>query len=128
MQYAKMAALDHPEALYKLGDMYARGHGEDRDLRVAWDLYWKSFEASKSIISKAQPAFRLAGIMGDFDSQEIWNLEYDPMSALEFYQLAERGLRLDIAQGQRYYVERLKEALEGQDRMRAVLEGGEVEG
>ena len=36
------------------------------------------------------------------------------MSALELYQLAERGLRVDIAHGQTYYEKRLQEALEGQ--------------
>ena len=43
------------------------------------------------------------------------------MRALELYQLAERGLRVDIAHGQTYYEKRLQEALEGQERMRELL-------
>ena len=45
-------------------------------------------------------------------------VEQDYAKAKELYELAERGLRIDIARGQTYYKKRLQEALEGQERMR----------
>lgn len=122
-QYAKAAAMyDTPEALYKLGDMYSRAKVVARDLRAAYRLYLKSYEASgDDDIMKAQPAIRIAKLISNRDNAE-WGIPYDPMYALELYQLAERGLRIDIARGQTYYERRLQEALEGQERMRELLD------
>ena len=47
------------------------------------------------------------------------------MLALELYQLAERGLRLAVAHGYEYYRKRLREAIEGQERVRVLLESDE---
>ncbi len=128
MQYAKCASLgEHAEALYKLGDMYARAKVVRQDLRVAFLLWEKSFEkAGDDLAIKAQGAFRMAQLMEDPANQE-WDIRYDPMRAFELYQLAERGLRIDIAHGQAYYRKRLREAIEGQERIRAMLESGEIE-
>jgi len=128
MQYAKVAALgEHPEALYKLGDMYSRAKVVGRDLRVAYLLYEKSYEkAGDNLALKAQGAFRMAQLIEDPANKE-WDIPYDPMRALELFQLAERGLRIDIAHGQTYYKKRLREAIEGQERIRQMLENGEVD-
>lgn len=125
-QYAKAAVLyDAPEAMYKLGDMYSRGKAVARDLRAAYCLYEKSLElADGDTVMQAQPAIRIAKLISDRDNAE-WGIPYDPMRALELYQLAERGLRIDIAHGQTCYAKRLNEALGGQELMRAILEGRE---
>ena len=82
MQYAKTASLgEHPEALYKLGDMYARAKVVEQDLRVAYLLYEKSYnKAGDNLVIKAQSAFRMAQLMEDPDNQE-WDIPYDPMQA-----------------------------------------------
>ena len=49
-------------------------------------------------------------------------MQRDPLRALHLFQVAEIGLRLDIADGQTYYRRRLQEAIEGQERARALLE------
>ena len=123
MQYAKVAAMcDAPEALYKLGDMYSRAKVVKKDLSAAYALYQKSLRHAPNIEMQAQAAIRIAKLISDRGNAE-WGIPYDPMRALELYQLAERGLRIDIARGQTYYAKRLQEALEGQDRMREILDG-----
>ena len=123
MQYAKVAALTgHTEALYKMGDMYSRAKVVEQDLRTAYRLYESSLEAAcDNVVALAQPAIRLAKLVSNPDNRS-WDIPYDPMRALALYQLAERGLRIDIARGQTYYTGRLKEAIEGQERMRVVLD------
>ncbi len=125
MQYAKAAALfDHFEALYKLGDMYLRARVVPRDPHTAYVLYERSLREAHSIVAKAQPAFRIAELISDRANAE-WNIPYDPLGALSLYQMAEQGLRIDIAHGQVYYRKRLQEAMRGQERMRAILDDPE---
>lgn len=122
MQYAKAAAIaGHFEALYKLGDMYGRGRLGERDPRTALALYDRSLDAAQGLAAQAQPAFRIARLVSDPES-EGYGIPYDPMGALGLYQLAERGLRVDIAHGQTYYRKRLAEAIEGQELMRRALD------
>ena len=52
---------------------------------------------------------------------------YDVIQAFGLYQPAERGLRIDIAHGSDHYRPRLRETLEAQERIRALLDAGEVE-
>ena len=127
MQYAKVAALTgHTEALYKMGDMYSRAKAVERDMRSAWRLYESSLEAAgNDVVAQAQPAFRIAELVGNKEMGEF-GIPYDPMRALALYQLAERGLRIDIAHGQTYYARRLQQAIAGQERMREVLDGPDV--
>lgn len=122
-QYTKAAALSgHPEALYKLGDMYSRGRAVPRDLHAALALWERSLKAAQGEAMQAQPAIRIAKIISDPASAED-GLPYDPLAALRLYALAERGLMVAIARGEAYYRSRLAEAVEGQERMRAVLMG-----
>ena len=121
MQYAKVAAMcDAPEALYKLGDMYSRAKVVKKDLNAAYALYQKSLRFADDIEMQAQAAIRIAKLISDRGNTK-WDIPYNPMRALELFQLAERGLRIDIAHGQAYYKTRLQEAMEGQERMRGVL-------
>lgn len=121
-QYAKAAAIaGHFEALYKLGDMYARGRLGKPDLRVALALYDRSLSEAEGLVAQAQPAFRIAELFSDSGNANA-GIPYDPMGALGLYQLAERGLRIDIAHGQTYYRDRLQKAIEGQERMRELLD------
>ena len=121
-QYAKAVAMyEHPEALYKLGDMYARGRLGVREPKTALRLYERSLQAyGNDQVQGAQPAFRIAQMIGD-RAFELVGIEFDPLRALELYQLAERGLRIDVARGQVHYAKRLQEAIEGQERMREEL-------
>ena len=122
-QYAKAAALsDSYEALYKLGDMYSRGTVDGQDMNIAYYLYERSLEvAGDDFVAAAQPAIRIAQIIVEPDCAEL-GIAYNPMRALELFQLAERGLRVDIAMGGVYYQKRLQEAMEGQKRARALVE------
>ena len=45
-----------------------------------------------------------------------------PLRALALYQRAEIGLRIDIANGMTYYAKRLREAIEGQEKARELVE------
>lgn len=128
LQYAKACALTGDyEALYKLGDMYARGMVVEPDLMVAFTLYCKSFDAAAGEVEQAQAAFRIAELIGDAANEAIWDIPFDPMGALRLYQLAERGLRVDIAHGQTYYDKRLAQSIVGQERMRELIDSGACE-
>ncbi len=121
MQYAKAAALfDAPEALYKLGDMYSRGKVVKRDLCAAYYLYEKCLRFANEITMQAQAAIRIARLISNKENASL-GIPFNLERALELYQLAERGLRVDIAQGQAYYEKRLQEALDGQERVRNML-------
>ena len=125
MQYAKVVALcEHFEAYYKMGDMYSRAKVVERDLHAAYRLYERSLKVAVGDVQKAQPAIRIAKLISDPDNTKL-GIPYDPMRALELYQLAERGLRVDIANGATYYRRRLEEAISGQELMRAVLDGND---
>lgn len=121
-QYAKAAlAYDQPEALYKLGDLYARGRLGEPEFDTALRLYEASLNSYVEGVPEAcQPAFRIAQLVGDPANQEQ-GITCQPLRALELFQLAERGLRVEIARGQTHYATRLQQALEGQDRMREAL-------
>ncbi len=124
-QYAKAVAIaNHPEALYKLGDMYARGQAVEKDLHTALVLWDRSLKEAKGEAMQAQPAFRIAQLIADPASAQQ-DLPYDPMGALRLFQLAERGLMIAISKGDTYYRSRLAKAIEGQERMRAVLQSPE---
>ena len=71
---------------------------------------------------QAQPAFRIAKLISNPSNDES-DLPYDSLGALRLFQLAERGLMVAIARGETYYRRRLVEAVEGQERMRAVIQG-----
>lgn len=68
----------------------------------------------------------MAGLMED-SANRGWDAPYDPMQVLELYQLAEHGLRITVAYGFDYYGKRLREAIEGQERVRTLLDSGEWE-
>ena len=123
VQYAKAAALwGSAEALYKLGDMFNRGKGIEADKSVAYKLYERSFEESEhNAPVRAQAALRVAKIVGNPDCTDL-GATFDPLRALQLYQVAEYGLRIDISNGLTYYRKRLSEAIEGQEKMREILD------
>ncbi|MGO5211200.1 tetratricopeptide repeat protein [Parafannyhessea sp. LCP21S3_E6] len=122
-EYYSLAAALTPsfEAAYKLGDMYARGKGVGRDMRRAHMLWERSLDLSQNVVERAQPAIRIAQLLVDPEC-ERWGIDADPLRALKLFQDAEVGLRIDIADGQYYYKKRLREAIEGQEVARALLE------
>lgn len=119
--YSLAAALTQKsEALYKLGDMYSRGRAVEKDMAMAIRLWKRSLEQAEGAIELAQPAIRLAPIY--LDGSQDCGIEPDALLALNLYQQAELGLRLDIADGQTYYAKRLIEAIEGQSKARRALD------
>lgn len=122
-QFAKVMALgDFPEAIYKVGDAYARARVVEKDLCTAYKLYKKCYENCGDLIGiKAQAAFRLADLLVDETNGE-WDIPYDPVQALHYYQVAETGIRIQLADGASWYVERLSRAMAGQDRARKLME------
>lgn len=125
-QFYSLAAALAPssEAIYKLGDMFSRGKAVPRDTRKAFALYKRSLQLAEGDVEVAQPAIRLANILIDPMSWDF-GVDADPLEALRLFQMAEIGLRKDIADGQYYYERRLQEALEGQKKAREMIESGE---
>lgn len=119
--YSLAAALTQmSEALYKLGDMYSRGHNVAKSMATAVQLWRRSYEKAETPIEIAQPAIRLAPLY--LDGSEELEIEADPMYALRLFQQAEIGLRIDINEGQTYYEKRLRQAIEGQEKARLRLD------
>ena len=111
--YSLAAALSPScEAVYKLGDMFSRGRGVPVDKAKAYCLYERSLSLANSEVEIAQPAIRIANIIME-DDCESYGVERDFLRALALYQQAEIGLRIDIADGQMYYIKRLREAIDG---------------
>ena len=123
--YALAAAVaPSPEALYKFGDMYSRGKAVERNLVLARVLWQRSYDVADDIEDVAQPAIRLARLYEEPDCEEA-GLQPDPLKALSLYQQAEIGLRISVAKGAHYYERRLREAVEGQLRVRELLDADE---
>ncbi len=121
--YALAAALaPSSEAVYKLGDMYSRGVTGERDVMKAKALWERSLELAQGLAEFAQPAIRIAKLLIDAEAV-AQGVKRDPLRALHLFQQAEIGLRIDITEnGTTYYRRRLEEAIEGQERARALVE------
>lgn len=122
-QYYALAATlaDSSEAAYKLGDMYSRGKCVERDMAKAYRLWSRSLDLAEGPVEIAQPAVRIAQLLLSEDCEPA-GAKYDPMRALQLFQQAEIGLRIDIDNGQTYYRKRLEEAIEGQEKARALID------
>lgn len=72
-------------------------------------------------VERAQPAFRIANMLINPEDSDC-GVQPDALRALSLFQQAEIGLRKDIANGQFYYVNRLQEAIAGQEKARKLLE------
>lgn len=121
--YALAAALaPSSEAVYKLGDMYSRGVTGERDVMKAKALWERSLELAQGLAEFAQPAIRIAKLLIDAEAV-AQGVKRDPLRALHLFQQAEIGLRIDITEnGMTNYRRRLEEAIEGQERARALVE------
>lgn len=121
-QYYSLAAAltQKSEALYKLGDMYSRGRAVQKDEAMALQLWEKSLEEAQGVSEVAQPAIRLAPIY--LEGSEDCGVEQNALLALDLYQKAEVGLRVDISDGLAYYAKRLEQAIEGQEKARQALD------
>lgn len=153
-QYAYAAAIScHPEALYKLGDMYAAGHFVEQNPTKATRLWRRSYSESEDIEFDAQAAFRLAKqivdsippIIFENDSQDTEPddptgdvsadsastdesclpriSQADLLEALHLLSVAEIGLRISIEKGMSYYQNRLRQTIDLQERVRDELDG-----
>ncbi len=61
------------------------------------------------------------GVVIDEANKE-WDIPYDPVMALHYYQVAEIGMRIDVVDDAPWYAERLQQAIAGQDRARALMD------
>lgn len=122
-QWYSLAAALAPssEAVYKLGDMFSRGRAVPQDRSKAYRLYERSLELARDDAEFAQPAIRIASMLIDPDAPSR-GIDRNPLRALALYQRAEIGLRIDIANGMTYYAKRLREAIEGQEKARELVE------
>lgn len=122
--YALAAALaESSEAVYKLGDMYARGQGVEHDVARAYQLWSRSLDLAETIVELVQPAARIAQLLISDDCAAA-HVQPDALRALSLFQQAEIGLHIDIDNGQTYYKKRLQEVIEGQARAREMLGQG----
>ena len=130
--YLRAALLsDHPEALYKLGDMYRSGKGTAKDGDVASALYSKAWHMLSSFEEdapelRASIAIRLADMRWEgFSAGCGFSLEDvldEALEILSMYQIAETGFRKAIANGFGYYAKQLDRAVEGQQAVRDMLD------
>ena len=110
--WSRVALLeDHPEAYWKLGDLYAGGKGVPKSDWMAWRLYSKAHEAANGDAFGCRAAHHMAdyllkGIKGQLDP--------NPDRALRLYNEAEVGYYALIDQGLTYYQRQLDQAIEGQ--------------
>lgn len=124
--YSYAAAISNfPEAIYKMGDILAKGKGQDKDERAAFRLWLRSYEVATDIgdiENKAQAAIRIAPYYLDRDKSDYVEVERDVLYALRLYQEAEIGLRISIRNGFDYYEKRLEQAMDGQSKARAYMD------
>lgn len=116
---------DMPEAIYKLGDMYARGCYVERDAELAFGLYRKAFlliqdNPDEAPEIKASVYHRVADHVAADDKEDDSAAERKErlLTALELYQRAERDYYRAIEAGAYYYDRHLDEVIAAQDRMR----------
>lgn len=111
-------ACGHPEAYYKLGDLYAGGRGVRQSDWMAWLMYSKAYERGKDTAFACRAAHHVAdmlmvGIEG--------KLEPDPQRALRLYVEAELSYYDAIDSGLVYYRGCLRQAVEGQAKAREAV-------
>ena len=114
--YSKAAlTCDHPEALYKLGDLYASGKGVRQSDWMAWLMYSKAYETGKDTVFACRAAHHVADmLMSGIEGK----LEKDPQRALKLYTEAELSYYDAIDEGLSYYRGCLRKAIEGQQKAR----------
>jgi TPR repeat protein len=118
--FARAALLtDHPEALWKLGDLYASGKGVAQSDRVAWSLYVKAYENAGDSPMRCRAAHHVADyLLKGIDGF----LEPNPDGALALYNEAEIGYYAAIDTGLDYYERQLKQVIEGQLKARIAVQ------
>ncbi len=114
--YSRAAlTCEHPEALYKLGDLYAAGKGVRQSDWMAWLMYSKAYEKGKDTIFACRAAHHVADmLMSGIEGK----LERDPQRALKLYTEAELSYYDAIDAGLDYYRGCLRKAIEGQQKAR----------
>ena len=93
---------------------------------MAFSMWIASLEEASEknyVDDKAQAALRIAPYYVDPDKAKQVGVEVDLMWALHLYHEAEIGLRVSIEHGQTQCKKRLQEALDGQKRVRRLLDG-----
>lgn len=101
--------------------MFSRGRAVPQDKSKTCRLYERSLELARNDAEFAQPAIRIASMLIDPDAPSC-GIDRNPLRALALYQRAEIGLRIDIANGMTYCTKRLREAIEGQEKARELVE------
>ena len=114
--YSRAAlTCEHPEAFYKLGDLYAAGKGVRQSDWMAWLMYSKAYETGKDTVFACRAAHHAADmLMSGIEGK----LEKDPQRALKLYTEAELSYYDAIDEGLSYYRGCLRKAIEGQQKAR----------
>lgn len=120
------AVSDLPEAMYKMGDILAKGKGLGKDEQAAFRLWQRGYRVARDnddIESKAQSAIRIAPYYHNGGKSDRVGVERDFLYALHLYQEAEIGLRISIRNGFDYYEKKLQQAIDGQNKVRTYMDG-----
>ena len=115
---------DNTEALWKLGDMYAKGQGVTKNEWMAWTLYSRAYNSSGRSTIACRAAHHMADMLmrGIEASSPQRCIEPDPERALRLYVEAEIGYQSAIDSGLTYYARALRQAIEGQQAAHAAIE------
>ena len=109
---------DHPEAYWKLGDMFRQGIYVDKDDHTAFTLYQRAYALTRESVMRARPAHHMAdylmsGIPGRLDP--------DPRAALVLYSEAEISYYDQLDLGFSQYRQALDQAIAGQAKARKAI-------
>lgn len=118
--FAFGAAQGRTVSTYKLGDMYLNGFFVDKDINKAFLLYRRCLGISYSDAPQVGPVYLR---LGDAYLNGI-GTEVDAEMALSYYQKAEILLYRLMAQGETYYAQDVKTAIEGQNEAREKIRIG----
>ena len=125
--YFALGAFDgHIISLYKIGDMYRNGYYVEKNEREAFLIYERCLETmtDEAAGETAGPVYLRYGDM----KLEGRGTEQDAEAAQWAYQNAERYLGRMVRTGDAMYEKSLRQAIEGQEKARALLEKQKPEG
>lgn len=125
--YFALGAFDgHIISLYKIGDMYRNGYYVEKNEREAFLIYERCLETmtDEAAEEAAGPVYLRYGDM----KLEGRVTEQDAETAQWAYQNAERYLSRMVRAGDTMYEKSLRQAIEGQEKARALLEKQKPEG
>ena len=109
---------DHPEAYWKLADMFRQGIYVDKDDQTAFVLYQRAYSLTRENVMRARPAHHMADyLMSGIPDR----LDPDPRAALMLYSEAEISYYDQLDLGFSQYRQALDQAIAGQAKARKAI-------